>query len=205
MRTIFTVELPIKDGVSIETRFWMLLLAPFTGCRLEQSGKLRLGDVRQFDGIDYISIEPDRHLVREAQAGAGRRVKTASAKRDIPVHSVLFEAGFFDLVSKRRTEGAEWLVPELDPNKYGNRTQPLSRVINDFLDTIGLSDPELVFHSFRHTGKRAIRGKVTSEIVDLLFGQAMARSAPNMAAALKCSHCASRLRRSATPKSIGDK
>ncbi len=37
---------------------------------------------------------------------------------------------------------------------------------------IGLSDPELVFYSFRHTGKRAIRGKAQGEIIDLLFGHA---------------------------------
>ncbi|MBB3910914.1 hypothetical protein [Sphingomonas desiccabilis] len=33
-------------------------------------------------------------------------------------------------------------------------------------------DPELVFYSFRHAGKGAIRGKANKEIVDLLFGHA---------------------------------
>ena len=172
LRTIYGAPLPIKDGVSIRTLLWILLLAPFTGCRLEELGKLRPCNIRRHDGIDYIAIETDRRRVRDAQEGPTKRVKTASSKRDIPVHSVLIEAGFLDLVSKRRAEGVEWLFPELEPNKYGNRTQRLSRVINDHLDAIGLSDPELVFHSFRHTGKRAIRGKVAGEIVDLLFGHA---------------------------------
>ena len=172
LRTIYSAPLPVKDGVSIETLFWVLLLAPFTGCRLEELGKLRPGNVRRHDGVDYIAIEPDRRRVRDAQEGPTKRVKTASSKRDIPVHSVLIEAGFLDLVSKRRAESVDWLFPELEPNKHGNRTQRLSRIINDHLDAIGLSDPELVFHSFRHTGKRAIRGKVAGEIVDLLFGHA---------------------------------
>lgn len=172
MQTIFSAELPVKEGVSAATLFWVLLLAPFTGCRLEELGKLRPANVRRHDGIDYIAIEPDRRRVREQQGGPAKRVKTASSKRDIPVHPILIKAGFLDMVAKRRAAGAQWLFPELEPNKYGSRTQRLSRVINDFLDAIGLSDPELVFYSFRHTGKRAIRGKAPAEIVDLLFGHA---------------------------------
>ncbi|MBB5712292.1 site-specific integrase [Sphingomonas xinjiangensis] len=169
---IFNAPLPEKSGVSTSTLCWTLLLAPFTGCRLEELGKLRPGNIKIYDGIPYIAIEPDRVRVREEQEGPAKRVKTASAKRDIPLHPILIEAGFLDMVAKRRDEGAEWLFPELGTNKYGSRTQRLSRVMNDFLDQIGLSDPELVFYSFRHTGKRAIRGKANKEIVDLLFGHA---------------------------------
>jgi integrase len=148
------------------------MLAPFTGCRLDELGKLRPGNIKTDDGIPYIAIEPDRLRVRQEQEGPAKRMKTASAKRDIPLHSTLLEAGFLDMVNARRAEGAEWLFPELEANAYGSRTQRLSRVLNDFLDAIGLSDPELVFYSFRHTGKRAVRGKVLREIVDLLFGHA---------------------------------
>src|SRR3546814_2793390 len=42
MKVIFR-ELFIKDatGISGATLFWMVLLAPFTGCRLEEIGTLR--------------------------------------------------------------------------------------------------------------------------------------------------------------------
>lgn len=169
---IFTSPLPERSGVAPRTLFWTLLLAPFTGCRLDELGKLRPGNIKTYDGIPYIAIEPDRLRVRQEQEGPGKRMKTASAKRDIPLHSILLDAGFLEFVAARRDEGAEWLFPELKANRYGSRTQRLSRVMNDFLDAIGLSDPELVFYSFRHTGKRAIRGKVAKEIVDLLFGHA---------------------------------
>ncbi|MFV0625369.1 DUF6538 domain-containing protein [Sphingomonas sp. ac-8] len=172
LQRIYSAELPKKEGVSTQTLFWVLLLAPFTGCRLDELGSLRPGNVRRYEGIDYIAIEVDRRRVREQQDAPKKRIKTASAKRDIPIHPLLIEAGFLDLVERRREEKAAWLFPELQANKYGSRTQRLSRVINDFLDDIGLSDPELVFHSFRHTGKRAIRGKVQTDIVDLLFGHA---------------------------------
>ncbi len=172
MTRIFTAPLPERSGVAARTLFWILMLAPFTGCRLDELGKLRPGNIKTYDGIPYIAIEPDRLRIRQEQEGPAKRMKTASAKRDIPLHSTLLEAGFLDMVSARRAEGAEWLFPELEANAYGSRTQRLSRVLNDFLDAIGLSDPELVFYSFRHTGKRAVRGKVLREIVDLLFGHA---------------------------------
>ncbi|RIA37076.1 hypothetical protein DFR49_2951 [Hephaestia caeni] len=174
MQKIYSASLPQKDGVATTTLYWALLLAPFTGCRLEELGKLRPGNIRRYDGIDYIAIEPDRRRVRE-QSGDNKRVKTASGKRDFPIHSMIARAGFLDLVAQRRSENASWIFPELQPNKYGSRTTRLSRVMNDFLDEIGLSDPELVFHSFRHTGKRAVRGKVDGEITDLLFGHADGR------------------------------
>jgi len=169
---IFSSPLPERSGVSSHTLFWILLLAPFTGCRLDELGKLRPNNVKSYDGIPYIAIEPDRLRVREEKDGPFKRMKTASAKRDIPLHPILIQAGFLNVVAHRLKEGEEWLFPELDTNKYGSRTQRLSRVVNDFLDDIGLSDPELVFYSFRHTGKRAIRGKANKEIVDLLFGHA---------------------------------
>ena len=169
---IFRSPLPERSGVSPRTLFWVLLLAPFTGCRLDELGKLRPNNVKVYDDIPCISIEPDRLRIREEQGGPAKRVKTASAKRDIPLHPILLRAGFLDMVADRQNEGAEWLFPEPEVNKYGSRTQRLSRVVNDFLDAIGLSDPELVFYSFRHTGKRAIRGKANKEIVDLLFGHA---------------------------------
>jgi integrase len=172
MVRIFTSPLPERSGVAPRTLFWILLLAPFTGCRLDELGKLRPGNIKTYDDIPYIAIEPDRLRVREEQKGPAKRMKTASAKRDIPLHSVLLDAGFLDMVDARRAEGTEWLFPELKTNEYGSRTQRLSRVLNDFLDAIGLSDPELVFYSFRHTGKRAVRGKVGKEIIDLLFGHA---------------------------------
>lgn len=78
---------------------------------------------RPNDGIPYIAIEPDRLRIRQEQAGPGKRTKTASAKRDIPLHSILLDAGFLELVAACCNEGAEWLFPELKANKYGSRTQ----------------------------------------------------------------------------------
>lgn len=43
---IFTLPLPERSGVAPRTLFWTLLLAPFTGCRLDELGKLRPGNIK---------------------------------------------------------------------------------------------------------------------------------------------------------------
>jgi len=176
MKVIFTSKLPVKNDVSPETVSWALLLGPFTGCRLEELGKLRPWNVRNDRGIAYIAIERDRRAVRDREKKDGtpssKRSKTQASYREIPIHPVLIEAGFLDLAKAKAAAGAEWIFDDLVADKYGSRTKRLSRVINDWLDAIGLSDAELVFHSFRHTVRRVLRGRADRDIVDLIAGHA---------------------------------
>jgi integrase len=175
MQLIFSRDLPRnKSGVSPETMAWMLLLGPYTGCRLEELGKLRPSNVRTERGIAFIAIERDRKVARDKERKEGKtgskRSKTQAAYREIPLHPLLIEAGLLELVRRRRDEGAEWLFDDLTTDKYGSRTKRLSRVINDWFDAIGLSDPELVYHSFRHTVRRVLRGRADRDLVDLIAG-----------------------------------
>jgi integrase len=105
MKAIFR-DLIIKDatGISEETLFWIVLLAPFTGCRLEEIGALRPLNVRSEQGIWFIAIERDRAQVRAGQDREEKSLKSSNSDRDIPVHSVLIRAGFLDCVERRRAE-----------------------------------------------------------------------------------------------------
>jgi hypothetical protein len=48
----------------------------------------------------------------------GRRLKTKSSERVIPVHPQLIELGFLKLVAERRHESADaWLFPLVSPEK----------------------------------------------------------------------------------------
>ncbi|MFD1036400.1 hypothetical protein ACFQ15_17330 [Sphingomonas hankookensis] len=46
MTRIFTARRPERGGVAPRTLFWILMLAPFTGCRLDELGKRRPGTSR---------------------------------------------------------------------------------------------------------------------------------------------------------------
>lgn len=171
MEAIFR-DLVIRDstGISEETLFWMVLLAPFTGCRLEEIGTLRPLNVRSEHGIWFIAIERDRAQVRADQDQEEKSLKSSNSDRDIPIHPILLRAGFIEYVERRKAESAEWLFPDLKPNKFGKRSYRVSRLFARYLEELGITDDEKVFHSFRHSIRRNLRGRAKEEMVDLISG-----------------------------------
>jgi integrase len=157
-------------GISSESLFWIVLLAPLTGGRLEELGTLRPSNVRTENGIPYIAVERDRAQVRATQGAPEKTLKSSNSDRDIPLHRILLRAGFLQYVERHRTEGAEWLFPDLKANKNGKRTYRVSRLFARYLEDLGITDDEKVFHSFRHSVRRNLRGRAPEEIVDLICG-----------------------------------
>ena len=177
LQTIFASTMLTDPRDPLRTSdFWLLMLAPLMGIRIEEGGKLRPSNVKVDRGVHYISIERDsRKQRREANAeGKGaKRAKTKAAYRDIPVHWILIEAGFLEFVERQRAAGYNWLFPDLSENKYGDRTKAASQGIIRRLRALGIEGEEKVFHSFRHGMKRAARGTtMKEEIADLLAGHA---------------------------------
>ena len=87
---------------------WLPYLALYTGARLEELGQLRTADVREQDGVVYLAIEP----------GDGKRVKTRSSKRRVPVHPALVKLDFLAFVEGQRADGQTRLFPELKGTKF---------------------------------------------------------------------------------------
>ncbi len=179
MRLIFTrPEIINPKSKATDAEVWLQVLAPFTGMRIEEMGKLRPGNIRCERGIWYIAVERDRAVRRRADEKAGdatKRAKTQSAYRHIPIHWLLIEAGFLAFVQARCDLNAEWLLDELESDVYGNRTKSVSRRLIRHFRNIGIKDQEKVFYSFRHTMKRECRGRpMKEEIADLLAGHSPA-------------------------------
>ena len=175
--TIFSSPMMVDPGDRLRTTdFWLILLAPLMGVRIEESAKLRPGNIKVDRDIHYISIERDSRKKRredKAEGKVAKRAKTIASYRDIPVHWILLEAGFIDFVERRRATGDEWLFSDLTANKYGHRSKAASQRIIRSLRRLGIKDEEKVFHSFRHDMKRAARGTpMKEEISDLLAGHA---------------------------------
>jgi len=159
-----------STGISSLTLLWLLILGPYTGCRLGELARLRPINVRQDQGIWFIAIERDRKAKRERDSDAKKSVKTAMSIRDIPVHSFLERAGFLDYVAKQ--EGQDWLFPDLSTDRYGSRATRLSRLFNDYFSGVGITDSEKVYHSFRHLIRRRMRGRGSEKLADLIAGHA---------------------------------
>lgn len=100
-------------------------------------------------------------------------MKTRSSERPVPLHPELIRLGFLRFAADRRAAGAAWLFGELRASPDGSRSAAWSKWRGRYLNGIGLSDPRLVFHSWRHSFKTACRAaSIPEDVHDSLTGHA---------------------------------
>lgn len=145
---------------------WLVLLALYTGARIEELAQLDRQDVRQEAGVWFIHIR--------AEMATGRRVKNRASIRKVPLHSRLLELDFLDFA--RQGEGTGKLFSLLsDKQDGGKRSNAFSQWWRRFLASLDLENGgRKHFHSFRHTFKREGRnsGQIAPELLDALQGHA---------------------------------
>jgi integrase len=146
-----------------EAAKWLPLLAAFTGARLEELGQLTLDDIREDQGICFLDM---------STLDEGKRRKTESSKRRVPIHSKIIEFGFLDYVEEIKKSGRKRLFPYL-ASSGEKRTASWSKWWGRYARKYGGFDKLKVFHSFRHTFKDGLReGGVQEEVSDALTGHA---------------------------------
>ncbi|SIT50038.1 putative Phage integrase [Paraburkholderia piptadeniae] len=179
VRTAFTIEQlnaifaspvcthghrPGKGGG--EAAYWLPLLGPHTGARVEDLCRLTVADMVQRDGAWCFHLHDSK---RESRTG------NRTVMRHVPVHRNLRRLGWLDYVESRRPAGGSaWLFPDLSTNQYGKRGAVFSNWFNAYLRSpIGLTDPALVYHSFRHTFQTfgELAG-ISGHVIDELIGHA---------------------------------
>lgn len=144
---------PSKLGVDRRAapyKFWVPLIALHTGARQDEICQLGLLDIKTIDGIECFIITPTLDPDELAmQRTLDKHVKSDSGKRIVPFHSKLMELGLPDYVRVLRDSGHEMLFPDLAHAelKYGAL---VSKWFGRYCDKLGLSDPSLAFHCFRH-------------------------------------------------------
>jgi integrase len=142
--------------------YWLPLVSLFTGARLEEIGQMHSEDL-QFDrelGVHFMAV------FEEGQ----REVKNPSSIRNIVLHPELVKLGFVDFVQASK---AGRLFPTLRPDKYGILTTTYSTWFGRYMDSLGLTNRQLVFHSFRHTFNEICKKKVTlipAEVREAMLG-----------------------------------
>ena len=135
---------PGSEILRSSSKFWMPLLALYTGARSHELCKLRACDVKTSQGgAIFLDVNQDE------QIGVKSRVKTRSSVRVIPVHDDLLAFGLAEFVDSRRNETR--LFPDIKPNKEGKLSDAWGKHFNRFLKSIGIKRKRINFHSFRHT------------------------------------------------------
>ena len=138
IRSIFNPQTYLRHNSAADD-FWVPLLGLFTGARLGELVTLTLADVTVDDvsGIQVLLLDG----------------KNENSRRAVPLAQTLLDIGFLDYVTHIRAMGAIELFPNrpMNPTREADPSKHLSRAFGEHLDRLSLTDPLLVFHSFRHT------------------------------------------------------
>jgi integrase len=166
---VFTdMERPI--GGKGDAAFWLPLLGLFTGARRSELAALTAENVdTQTYGVPVMTITEDKKR--------GKRVKTRTSLRTIPLRSELLQLGFLEFAHEAQQEHGPnaWLFPQIAPDQPGG-TKAWSKWFGRYLEDRGVTNPDKVFHSFRHGFIDALRAGGTDG--GLLYALA-GHSAPN--------------------------
>ncbi len=144
--------------------YWVPLIGLYTGARLGEIIQLYTADIREQNGIWYFDINED---------GEDKQLKTASSRRQIPIHAELIKAGLLDLHKQRKDERQQRLFPDLQMGEDGYYSSPFSKYFKRFLVSVSVKRDKNAFHSFRHCFEDACRDSdISKEIMDALQGHA---------------------------------
>ncbi len=151
----FTGGLPSLPGKPFpgDPLFWAPLAAAHMGLREEEILQTQVADIETLSGVPTWRLRP----------GPGKTLKTASAQRDLPIHRLLIEAGFLDLVDMLRKSGEIWLFPEIDRGAATGRfTDLFTKRFRRYRDEHGLYDAQRDFHALRKDFNVGLRANKVS-------------------------------------------
>lgn len=134
-----------NKSVATQSRWWLLVLAAYTGARIGELCQLRLKDVEERDGLLCVSINDDDF----------KKLKTGAAKRLIPIHPVLIRLGITEYIDRLKANGEDRLLPTIPD---ATMTKKAGAAASDWFGQKyrpeylrGFKEQGKVFHSFRHT------------------------------------------------------
>lgn len=142
-------------------RYWLPLMALYSGARLNELCGLRLDDFEEEDGVPFFHV----------RASDERSLKTSASKRIVPVHRKLIDLGLLATVDHLRRGGDDRLFPDLTPGPRGHLSHKPSKFFGRLIDRTLGEDRAVVFHSFRHTFITGLRkARVARELRTALVG-----------------------------------
>ncbi|CUW37258.1 putative phage-related integrase [Magnetospirillum sp. XM-1] len=146
-------------------RFWVPLIALYSGMRLNEICQLNVEDVQVIDGVHCFIVTTD------VQSGINdKKIKTDNGERVVPVHPELIEIGFIDYFVERQKTRHSKLFPDLSVAKTGYYSDTFSKFFASFLGKTAAKAPRTSFHSFRHNFRDALREARLDREIGLALG-----------------------------------
>jgi integrase len=148
-------------------RYWLPLLALWTGARMAELAQLLVEDVKTDKEIAYLDVCDDPGD-DDAHASDQKRLKTEPSRRIVPIHKELIALGFLEYVAEvkriHRSDARARLFPLCERGADGEYS-PFSKFFRRMLEAAGIKTKRLVFHSFRHSFEDAMREAKLDESV----------------------------------------
>lgn len=162
-------------------KFWLPAFAAFSGARLGELCQAHVSDLREVGGVHYLALTVFDEGGRRVQ---GKRLKTDTSQRNLPIHQHLIEAGFLDYVATRDPDG---LLFDVKIVKGRPASHTASKWWGSFLDGVGITEASKTAHGFRHGFRNAARrAGIADSFVDALGGWAPKGKRLAMATASAC-------------------
>jgi integrase len=142
--------------------YWSFIIGIFSGMRTNEISQLLITDIIKEGDVWMIIIDETE----------GKRVKTTSSIRKVPVHPTLISLGFLDYVEIIKSKGVDRVFPELTKDRDGYSSK-ISRHYNEkFLQSVGVWKKQVkVLYSTRHTFiNRCYNKGVDRDIIKQIVG-----------------------------------
>jgi integrase len=152
-----------RKAIPKPTFAWFVLIALYSGMRLEEIGRLRVEDIQTIENIPFFCLVDQGDWSPKSEAG----------ERAVAVHPKLVELGLMSYIDKRRRAKDVRLFPALKVSGIDNKmTAEFSRVFSKHKIGLGFGS-KIVFHSFRHTVITILRNQpadIRGEWIDATVG-----------------------------------
>lgn len=143
-------------------RFWIPLISLYSGLRLNEICQLNTDDVKQDEETEvwYLHVE--------VTEGDEKMIKSAAARRKVPLHNDLIALGLLEYCKCKAKSGAPRLWMNLKRTDRGYHKNFINWFLGNgqrkgFLRDRVTGDGKLNFHSFRHTFINELKQKRADE------------------------------------------
>jgi integrase len=152
---------PLSGNVIKRSRFWLPLIALFSG--------LRMGEILQLTKW-HIQTAPDK--LPCFMIGADMKLKTLASYRVVPIHRELIRLGLVSF-AKSKKSADDLLFDDVGRGSDGYRSSVFSKRYAIFAKSVAMEEPgrTVSFHSFRHNFRDALRQPdISSDLIKEVGG-----------------------------------
>lgn len=132
-----------KRRIDANLKYWLPLLGLYTGAAIAELCQLHVSDV-----FEHPAFDGSLHWVIDINDDKEKRLKNKYRARLIPIHKNLIAIGLLDYVSNLKSKNEEKLFPTAK-RKIGHFGTE-SQWWGEYSGNAGVTDKDVVFHSFRH-------------------------------------------------------